>query len=144
MLKALLALIAAALFAGAALYVSWAEHPARMRIDDRGALGQWKASYKRAALMQAGLALISLILGLWAWMKVDVAWLLAGALLVGAAIPFTLVVVAPTNRRLGATADDGAGAESRALLERWGRLHAVRTGLGVAAVAAYFAAFAQP
>jgi len=144
LLKALLALVAAAMFAGAALYVSLAEHPARMRLDDRAALAQWKPSYARATPMQAGLALLSLGLGLWAWWRTEVDWLLAGALLIGAAIPLTLILILPTNRRLEATAPDAAGPETRTLLERWGRLHGLRTLLGLAAVAAYFAAFAQP
>ena len=144
MLKALLALVAAALFTGAALYVSLAEHPARKALDDRSALAQWKPSYARAVPLQAGLALVSALLGLWAWWKTDDFWLLSGALLLGAAILFTLIVVFPVNRRLNATGADSAGSDSRALLSRWGRLHAVRTLLGVAATAAYLAAFAQP
>ena len=144
MLRTLLALIAAALFAGAALYVSIAEHPARMRLDDRAALAQWKPSYARATPMQAGLALLSLVLGLWAWWRTGVDWLLAGALLIGAAIPLTLILILPTNRRLEATAPDAAGPETRTLLERWGRLHGLRTLLGLAAVAAYLGAFVQP
>ncbi len=142
MLRTLLALIAAALFAGAALYINLAEHPARMRLDDRAALAQWKASYARAAPMQAGLALLSLALGLWAWWRTDVDWLLLGALLIGAVIPLTLIAILPTNRRLAAAAD--SGAEVPALLARWGRLHLLRTLLGLAAVAAYFAAFVLP
>jgi len=144
MIKVLLALIAASLFAGAALYVSLAEHPARRRLDDRAALGQWRASYARAAPMQAGLALLSLLLGLWAWWRIGGDWLLAGALLIGAAIPLTLAVIMPLNNRLKATAPDAAGPESRALLERWGRLHALRALLGLAGVTAYFAAFMRP
>ena len=144
MLRTLLALIAAALFAGAALYVSLVEHPARMRLDDRAGLAHWKPSIRRAAPLQAGLALRSLALGLWAWWRTDIDWLLAGALLVGAAIPFTLIVIMPTIRGLEAVADDAAGPESRAMLVRWGRLHWLRTLLGLAAVAAYLGAFVQP
>ena len=144
MLRTLLALIAAAMFAGAALYVSVAEHPARMRLDDPATLAQWKASYRRATPMQAGLALLSLGLGLWAWWRTGVDWLLIGGLLIGAAIPLTLILIRPTNRRLEATAPDAAGPETRTLLERWGRLHLLRTLLGFAAVAAYFCAFVQP
>lgn len=144
MLRTLLALIAAALFAGAALYVTLVEHRARMGIDDRSGLAQFKASYVRAAPLMAGLALVSLLIGLWAWWRTDVEWLLAGALLIGAAIPFTLIAVMPTNRRLSATNADAAGAESRALLTRWGWLHNVRSVLGLAAVAAYLMAFVQP
>ena len=144
MLRTLIALIAAALFAGGALYVTLVEHGARMRIDDRSALAEFKASYGRAAPLMAGLALVSLLIGLWAWWRTDVDWLLAGALLVGAAVPFTLIAVLPTNRRLSSTGADAAGAESRALLTRWGRLHNVRTLLGLASVAAYLMAFVQP
>lgn len=144
MLASLLALVTAALFAGAALYVSVAEHPARMQLDDRAALEQWKPSYARATPMQAGLALLSTPLGLWAWWRTDVVWLLVGALLIGAVIPLTLVGIMPTNARLKATAADAAGGESRALLERWGRLHGLRTLLGLGAVMAYLAAFVRP
>ena len=144
MIKALLALIAAALFAGAALYVSLAEHPARMRLDPAAALAQWKASYARAAPMQAGLATLSLILGLWSWWKVEDDWLLAGALLVGANVPLTLALILPVTNRLKAQAADVAGDEIRALLGRWGRLHALRTLLGLTAVASYLAAFRFP
>lgn len=144
MLKVLLALVAAALFAGAALYISLAEHPARMKLADSAALAQWRPSYARAMPMQAGLALLSTVLGLWAWWKIGDDWLLAGALLIGANIPLTLVAIAPVNRRLHAGTVEDAGDGTRALLGRWGRLHAVRTLLGLAAVAAFLAAFAEP
>lgn len=144
MLIALFALVTATLFAGAALYISLAEHPARMRLDDRAALAQWKPSYARAVPMQAGLALVSLGLGLWAWLRTDELWLLAGALLIGANLPLTLVAIMPTNRRLQATGADAAGSDTRALLSRWGSLHALRTLLALAAVAAYLVAFLWP
>ena len=142
MIKALLALITAALFAGGALYVSLVEHAARMRIDEGSALAEWKASARRAAPLMAGLALLSLILGAWAWWKIGDDCLLAGALLIGANIPLTLIFILPTNRRLEA-AEGGAG-DVRALLAKWGRLHAIRTALGLAAVLLYFVAFWTP
>lgn len=144
MLTALLALITAALFAGAALYVSVAEHPARMGLAESAALAQWRPSYARAAPLQAGLAILSLLLGLWTWWKIGDLWVLAGALLIGANIPLTLAIIMPTNRRLKAADIETAGPETRALLARWGRLHALRTLLGLAAVVAYFVAFLQP
>jgi hypothetical protein len=144
MFTALLALVAAALFAGAALYVSVAEHPARMGLAESAALAQWQPSYARAAPMQAGLALLSFLLGAWTWWKLGDPWLLAGALAIGANIPLTLIAIMPTNRRLKATAIEAAGPETRVLLDRWGRLHGLRTLLGLVAVALYFAAFLQP
>jgi len=51
---------------------------------------------------------------------------------VGLAIPFTLLVILPTNRQLLR----GAPSESEAatLLARWGHLHWVRSLLGLAAL----------
>ena len=140
MIKALLALIAAALFAGASLYVSLVDHPARMRLDDEAARAHLRASLARAAPMQGGLAMLAFLLGAWSWWKVGDVWLLVGALLAIASLPLTLLVIQPLNRRLLA---EPAG-ETRKLLGRWGQLHALRTLCGLAAVAAYLAAFRFP
>ncbi len=51
--------------------------------------------------------------------------------------PYTLLAIMPTNERLMATEPAAAGPESRALVERWGSLHAARTGLGLAASLAF-------
>ena len=131
------AIIAAALFAGAALYINIAEHPARMMLDTRSAAGQWAPSYGRATWMQAPLALISLAAGLGAWtLGAGVGWAVA-ALLIGAVVPFTLVGIMPTNKALLAPGRDLGTAETRTLLERWGRLHAVRTVLSLVATILY-------
>ena len=126
--------LACAIFAGAALYVTLVEHPARMRCETRIAATQWAPSYHRGALMQAPLAIVGLLGGIAVWsLGAPIYWLVAG-LSVGAAVPFTLLVIMPTNRRLQEPERDLASAETRALLERWGRLHAARTVLGVIAL----------
>ena len=63
-----LAIVSTALFAGAALYINVAEHPARMLLETRHAVRQWAPSYQRATLMQAPLALIGLATGIAAWL----------------------------------------------------------------------------
>jgi len=128
-----LATFCAALFAGAALYINVAEHPARMHIDARAAAMQWALSYKRATLMQAPLALISLASGVAAWLLGADAWWLVAALLIGAVVPFTLLAIMPTNHQLLAPGRDFTSVETRRLLERWGRLHAVRSALSLCA-----------
>jgi hypothetical protein len=131
------ATFAAALFAGAALYINVAEHPARMALDTKFAAAQWAPSYRRATWLQAPLALLSLVAGLGSWLLgAGLGWAIA-ALLIGAVIPFTLIGIMPTNRRLLAPGRDLGAPETRTLLERWAKLHAVRTVLSVTATVLY-------
>ena len=132
-----LATISAAIFAGAALYINLVEHPARMELDTKSAALEWAPSYRRATWVQAPLALISLVAGLvsW-WMSSGVGWATA-ALLIGAVVPFTFLGIMPTNHRLLAPGRDLASVETRALLERWGKFHGVRTVLSLLATAVY-------
>ncbi|HET6375534.1 MAG TPA: DUF1772 domain-containing protein [Methylocella sp.] len=128
-----LALIAASLFTGAAAYINAAEQPARLRLDDRALLTEWKPAYLRGFAMQAPLALMGFILGaLTAYSQQDWRWL-ARALVILANWPYTLLVIMPVNKRLMAIALQEAGPESRALIGKWGRPHAVRTLLGAMA-----------
>ena len=70
------------------------------------------------------------LLGLIAWWQSgDWRWL-AGAVLLIADWPYTLIGIMPTNKRLMTMRAEEAGPESRALMEDWGRLHTVRTVLG--------------
>jgi hypothetical protein len=128
-----LATLFAGIFAGAALYVTVAEHPARLSCDTRTAISQWAPSYRRATLMQAPLAVLSLLSGLLAWFYgAGLVWLCA-AVLIGLVVPFTFIVIMPTNQRLLEHDRDWASEQSRLLLVRWGTLHAVRTWLSLAA-----------
>jgi len=137
MLAAPIALALAAAFSGAAYYVNEAEQPARLALNDASLLAQWKRSYARAVTMQAGLAALSGAFGIYvAWDLRDWRWLLA-ALLILTNWPYTLFVIKPINDQLNAIADKDAGAAARALIVKWGRLHAVRTALGILATAVY-------
>ncbi len=131
------ALLTAAAFAGAAIYINIAEHPARIVLKPQAQLQQWKRSYVRAFAMQASLALISAICGLFEFWLTRNWWWFAGAALVFANWPYTLIVMLPLNKQLQAIAEEKGGAEVPALLEIWDGRHAIRSVLGVAAVAAY-------
>jgi hypothetical protein len=131
-----LALIVAAVFFGAAIYVNIVEQPARFRLDDRALLVEWKPSYKRGFAMQAPLAMAGFALGLVAWWQTRDVLFLAGGIAMLANWPWTILVINPVNAILNATEPAQAGAETRALIAKWGRLHAVRTALGFVAVVA--------
>ncbi|MDB5637980.1 MAG: hypothetical protein JWP51_2888 [Bradyrhizobium sp.] len=137
MVFGLLALIAAAFFTGVALYVNVAEQPARLSLDDRALLAEWKPSYKRGAAMQAPLALLGCLLGLIAWWQTSHPGFLIGAVAMIAPWPWTLIGIKPTNDALLATEPDRAGPQTRALVVKWGALHGVRTVLGALATLAF-------
>jgi hypothetical protein len=132
----LLALIATALFTGAAFYVNAVEQPARLSLDDRALLSEWKPSYKRGAAMQAPLALVGFLLAVIAWWQTAAAGFLIGGLAIVAAWPWTLIGIKPTNDALLSTEPAQAGPQVRSLVVKWGGLHAVRTGLGALATLA--------
>ena len=136
MVMGLLALMAAAIFFGAAFYVNVVEQPARLVLDDRALLSEWKPSYKRGAAMQAPLALIGFALGMIAWWQSSHPGFLIGAIAMVAPWPWTLYGIKPTNDALLATDPERAGPASRALIVKWGALHAVRTAMAALAIVA--------
>jgi hypothetical protein len=126
-----LAVLSGALFTGGAVYVSLVEQPARMRMDAPAAIEQFRFSYRRAAPWQAATAIACALSGVIAWLNGSSwAWALGG-LVVGLAVPFTLIVILPTNKRL-VGADVVNDTERRELLIRWARLHWIRSALGTA------------
>lgn len=121
------------IFAGAAVYVSLVEHPARMSCSTTVAATVWAPSYKRATLMQAPLAIVGALSAALAWWLGGGAAWLAAAILIFLVVPFTLGVIKTINQQLLAPGRQLESAETRALLVQWGRLHAVRSVLGITA-----------
>jgi uncharacterized membrane protein len=115
------------------VYISLVEHPARMSLSTEAAAMQWAPSYKRATVMQVTLAVVATVAGIVRWWQGAGDMWLYGALLIFSVIPFTAIVVLPTNKKLLAPGRDLGSAETRTLLEAWGRLHAVRSAVSVAA-----------
>jgi len=138
MIAGQLALFIAGLFAGAAIYISLAEQPARLALDDRALLLEWKGAYRRGFAMQAPLAFLGFVLGILAWFQTRNVSFLAGALLMLANWPWTFLVVMRANKPLMATDPEQAGTSSRTLIVKWNAFHAVRSVLGCLAAAAFF------
>jgi len=133
MIPQIAATLACGIFAGAALYINLVEQPARLSCGITLAVTQWRPSYKRGTVMQASLAIFGSLLGFasW-WIGRDAAWLYGGMLLF-AVVPFTLVAILPTNKKLESDNLDVSSAKAEGLLRRWNALHAVRSGLSLAA-----------
>jgi hypothetical protein len=129
----LLTLICASFFASAAAYVSFVEHPARLACGTQIAMAEWRPSYKRAAPIQVTLVVVGTLSAIVACATGQGVMVLAGGLLLALMVPYTLIVVMPTNREL-LNPSRPADASSGRLLEKWGRLHMVRTVSGLIAV----------
>ena len=134
----LFALTIAAAFTGAAIYINIAEQPARLKLDDAALLREWKPSYKRGFAMQATLAVLGFACGVVAWTQTGETRFLYGALILVANWPWTLLAIMPTNNKLMAMEPSENDPQIRLLVQRWGWLHAVRSGFGILATILFF------
>jgi len=122
-----------ALFAGAAVYISLVEHPARMECGTRLAVTEFGPSYRRATVIQASLAITAFVAAIGAWLESSRWVWLAGGIPIGVVVPLTLIVIFPTNKKLLDPSLNPDSDDARRLLKRWGSLHWVRTLLSLAA-----------
>jgi len=129
-----LAIFTCAIFSGAAIYINLVEHPARLSCGIELALTEWVPSYKRATIMQASLAIIGFASAFVVWLiNSNIEWLIGGVLL-GLVVPYTLIGIMPTNKRLLSQALDKPLEEARYLLIKWGYMHMVRSVLSTSAL----------
>jgi hypothetical protein len=137
----LLALICAAMFAGIALYISIAEHPARLHLVPASALTHWKPSYGAGLIMQGALSAVAGLLGLATFLIYGfyISWLY-GAIFMLINWPYTWYLIMPLNRELKAIEPAAANDETMAMLAQWGWMHLVRGLLGAAGLLFYFLA----
>jgi hypothetical protein len=133
----LIAVLATTIFAGAAIYINLVEHPARMSCSTEIAATVWAPSYERATVMQASLAILGCLAGVAVWLLNAGTMWLVGALFIFLVVPITFIVIFPTNNRLLSRGRDLTSAETRELLVKWGRLHAIRSVLSFIASVIY-------
>ena len=133
MILELIATVCAGVFAGAAIYVNLVEHPARVETGTAAAVYQWRPSYRRGTIMQASLAVAGLLAAIGAWLQGRGSVVLIGGLVLGLVVPFTLIVIFPTNRQLSDAALDLGSTKAGALLDKWNKLHVVRSVAGFCA-----------
>jgi hypothetical protein len=133
MIPEILATLTCGIFAGAAIYINLVEQPARLSCGVTIAVTEWRPSYKRGTAMQVPLALVASVLVFFSWqLDKELAWLIGGVILL-AVVPFTLIVIFPTNKKLESDELDLSSDQANYLLRLWGRLHAVRSGLSFSA-----------
>jgi hypothetical protein len=141
-LAEILAAFSCAAFFGAAAYISLVQHPAAMETGSDFAVRFFAPMYRRAAIMQASLAIAGAVSALSAYfLGAARVWLLS-AILIASVIPFTLLVVEPVNEQIKALVP--SSAQAMELLARWGRLHWVRTVVSGAAFIICLAAIVSP
>ena len=129
----MVATLSSGLFAGASIYINLVEHPARMECGTDLAIKEFGPSYRRATIVQASLAAIGFLMAVAAWLTNGSFWWFVGGVILVAVIPFTLIVILPTNKKLLDPSLDRSSEVASKLLIRWGRLHSVRSLLSVVA-----------
>lgn len=138
------AILATTSFAAIALYISIGEHPARMECGPELASLVFGPSYRRAAPLQASLALIAAAAGATLWFFGGGRAWLVGAALIFSVVPITLIVIFPTNKKLLDPNVDRTSPTTYKLLKRWGMLHGVRTILSLAAAVLFLCTLIWP
>lgn len=137
------ATISTTLFVGGAFYINVAGHPATLSFttDIKSKVLAWSSMYEHAKWFQAKEAFIGAISGITLWKLEDSPRWLYSALLLGSVIPFTILVMKPLVNdpllQLKERIDRNEEIQSEtalSLLQQWGWLHAVRTGLSGAAL----------
>ena len=138
-----IAALSSGLFTGAAIYINLVEHPARLQTGPGAALAEFAPSYKRATVTQVTLALVGFLSSLLAWRSTsDARWLIGGGLLVSV-IPFTALVMLPTNKKLLEPTTATSVDLAEHLLGRRGSRHAVRSIVSLSSLIVFLVLLGQ-
>lgn len=126
--------LSTSIFAGSAFYCGVVEHSATLKTGSNAGIDHWRHMYERAAPIQAGLSVVAFSSAFGAYhLTKDKYWLAAG-LLMSTLIPYTLLVMMPTNKRMLDKSLDKESSTAKDLLEKWGWMHSVRSIIGLFAL----------
>ncbi len=132
-MSTLLAVIAtcfSGIFSGAAIYITLVAHPARLECGPPLAVTEFAASYRRHMVLPA-LAFLGFLSAAATWLMGSSAWWLVGGIILVINIPFSLIKILPINKQLLNPALDKDSPYTVQLLIQWGKLHRVRSLLGL-------------
>ena len=133
----LAAVATSGVFAGVVIRMTLVEHPARLSCGTEIALRVWSASHHRATAMGVTLIVAAVASGSERWLQSGaLPWALGAATLISV-FPITVWAILPVEKQLLDPARDPVSAETRLLLETWGRRHAWRTILALASAVLY-------
>ena len=128
-----LATVAAGLWAGAAIYIAFCEHPSALKVGVGFATDYFRPMSKRTAPLMMILSAVGGIAGVYAWWNNGIIGWLTGGLLLLAMFPLTGILIVPTNLKLLKVDAISSPKEAQQLHTRWGRMHWLRTIVGAPA-----------
>ncbi|KAI1301131.1 hypothetical protein EDD11_005803 [Mortierella claussenii] len=131
------------LFAGVSLAFNGIFVPALRTVPSTTALPVWAASYRAGKKLQVALILTSLAAGSAVYYKTQNPYFLAGPLIMGTIIPYTMAIIGPLNNTLlGILENKSSSADSKTtsdgnvgeLINKWDVLHSARTVMSFVAL----------
>ena len=127
----------AAAFLGATSYISLVEQPARLRLNGRAMIQEWKLSNRRGTLVLSVLAVLSATIAFIQFrMNSDVRWTIGGITIL-ASWPYAYFVMMPVNIWLFAIPFGKPVSPIRKLMQDWGLLEWGHALIGLAACCAF-------
>ena len=133
----LYAFAVAAAFLGATIYISLVEQPARLRLNGRAMIQEWKLSNRRGTLLLSVLAVLSAAFAFIQFrMNGDVRWIIGGITIL-ASWPYAYFVMMPVNIWLFAIPPGKPVSPIRKMMRDWGPLEWGNTLIGFSACCAF-------
>jgi hypothetical protein len=134
----------AAAFLGATIYIGLVEQPARLRLNSRAMIEEWRLSNRRSTLMLSVLAVLSAAIAfIQLRLDGDVRWIIGG-ITIPTTWPYAYFVMMPLNIWLFAVQLARPASPLRKLMRDWGLLEWGHALIGFAACCAFAWALELP